>query len=91
MSGTGGGSDRRLIVVSNRLPLVLRRSESGWRTDRSSGGLATALRPMLSGAHGDSGLWIGWPGISIEGDPERAQEIARWQRDEHCVAVELSE
>ena len=37
----------RLIVVSNRLPLSLRRGPSGWVAEPSSGGLASALGPIL--------------------------------------------
>ena len=51
----------RLIVVSNRLPFTLRRAGEGWRTERSSGGLASALDPVLKRT---GGLWLGWPGDS---------------------------
>ena len=37
----------RLIVVSNRLPLTLRKTEDGWSTERSSGGLASAMNPLI--------------------------------------------
>ncbi|HET8644870.1 MAG TPA: trehalose-6-phosphate synthase, partial [Vicinamibacteria bacterium] len=86
MSTPDAGPPRRLIVVSNRLPLTLRKSDAGWRTDRSSGGLATALWPMLRGT---DGLWIGWPGDSVTGDPRRQAEIERWRSEERCLAVEL--
>ena len=49
----------RVIVVSNRLPLTLRKTEDGWSTERSSGGLASAMNPLLRKGGGD---WIGWPG-----------------------------
>jgi trehalose 6-phosphate synthase len=49
----------RLIVVSNRLPVVLDREEPGWRVKAGSGGLVTAMAPILQ-ARG--GTWIGWPG-----------------------------
>ena len=42
----------RLIVVSNRLPLTLRRTGDGWRAESSSGGLATALGPCCRGPAG---------------------------------------
>jgi len=56
----------RLITVSNRLPVVLEREESGaWDVRSGSGGLVTALAPVLRNR---GGTWIGWPGtVSGEG------------------------
>lgn len=53
---------RRLIVASNRLPVVLSQHGEGgdWRLERGSGGLVTALEPVLRER---GGVWIGWPGI----------------------------
>lgn len=85
MPANGDAPAQRLIVVSNRLPLTLRRTESGWRTEKSPGGLATALWPMLRRT---SGVWIGWSGDS-SGDPAREGELERWRNEEHCLAVEL--
>lgn len=57
----------RLIVVSNRLPVVLRQGDDGWELKPGSGGLVTALAPALSHR---GGLWIGWPGVAVEpGEP----------------------
>jgi trehalose-6-phosphate synthase len=49
----------RLIVVSNRLPYVFRKGPRGWRAEPGSGGLVTALLPVLRDR---GGTWIGWPG-----------------------------
>lgn len=52
----------RLIVVSNRLPFVLKKSEQGeWNITPGSGGLVTALVPVLKNR---GGMWIGWPGTT---------------------------
>ncbi len=52
---------RRLVVVSNRLPLVLAPGPDGsWVSKPGSGGLVTALLPVLRDR---GGVWIGWPGI----------------------------
>jgi trehalose 6-phosphate synthase/phosphatase len=54
-------SPRRLVVVSNRLPLALTRDADGRLVSRpSSGGLVTALLPVLRDR---GGVWIGWAGI----------------------------
>jgi trehalose 6-phosphate synthase len=50
----------RLIIVSNRLPIVLNRDNQGrWQVEPGSGGLVTALAPVLRDR---GGIWIGWPG-----------------------------
>ncbi len=52
----------RLIIVSNRLPIVLSKTASGrWQVKQGSGGLVTALAPVLRNR---GGLWIGWPGTT---------------------------
>ncbi|XP_025832646.1 alpha,alpha-trehalose-phosphate synthase [UDP-forming] [Agrilus planipennis] len=55
-----------MIVVSNRLPFVLKRNEEG-KLERtaSAGGLVTAVAPVVINTNG---LWVGWPGIHLE-DP----------------------
>lgn len=50
---------RRLLIVSNRLPVTVRIEAGRPVVRRSVGGLATGL----SGPHQESGgLWVGWPG-----------------------------
>ena len=49
----------RVINVSNRLPILIRKHASGARVERSSGGLATALE---AGWRDRPGIWIGWAG-----------------------------
>jgi trehalose 6-phosphate synthase/phosphatase len=59
----------RVILVSNRLPVSIRRSPNGPEVTPSSGGLATGLRGLHEGG---SGTWIGWPGLSDFSPEERA-------------------
>ncbi len=50
----------RLIVVSNRLPIVVKKSDKNrYELIQSSGGLVTAMTPVLKR---DGGVWIGWAG-----------------------------
>ncbi len=52
--------DHKLLIVSNRLPIVINKEEDGnWNIKAGSGGLVTALKPVLK-QYG--GSWIGWPG-----------------------------
>src|SRR6266550_4273223 len=77
----------RLIVVSNRLPLTLRKADGHWTTERSSGGLASAMNPILRRNGGD---WIGWAGASGEEDQEERRSVLEdWAQKEQCFAVEL--
>ncbi|MBN1141007.1 MAG: trehalose-6-phosphate synthase [Deltaproteobacteria bacterium] len=55
--------NRRLVVISNRLPLAVSREEGEWRIRKSAGGLVSALQPVVKDHHG---LWIGWPGCGDE-------------------------
>jgi trehalose 6-phosphate synthase len=53
-----------LIVLSNRLPFALARAADGsWEVEPGTGGLVTALRPVLQDR---GGKWIGWPGATQE-------------------------
>lgn len=52
-------SVQRLVIISNRLPIVLEKNESGVKITLGSGGLVTALAPVLRNR---GGVWIGWAG-----------------------------
>ncbi|HEY9401820.1 MAG TPA: bifunctional alpha,alpha-trehalose-phosphate synthase (UDP-forming)/trehalose-phosphatase [Pyrinomonadaceae bacterium] len=81
-------TDGRLVVVSNRLPFTLKRAgDSAWRTDRSTGGLATAMGPILKRT---GGIWIGWSGDSSDPQDERRQKtLRRWAERERYFAVDI--
>jgi len=84
------GGDGRLVVVSNRLPVVVARDGDGWRFEPGSGGLVTALEPVLESR---GGLWIGWPGISPEALEEVRPHLADFAADHrfHLEPVPLTE
>ena len=50
---------RRLLVISNRLPVVIDHDKDNWSILPGTGGLITALAPIMKE---NRGLWIGWPG-----------------------------
>ncbi|HVP44693.1 MAG TPA: trehalose-6-phosphate synthase [Terriglobales bacterium] len=52
-------NNERMVVVSNRLPVVINRTPDGVTVEPASGGLVTALRPLLNDC---AGVWIGWTG-----------------------------
>jgi trehalose 6-phosphate synthase len=56
---------KRLVVVSNRLPIALEGKGSKVQVKPGKGGLVTALAPVLQNK---SGLWIGWSGSTEDID-----------------------
>ena len=84
---TRTGTRGRVVVVSNRLPLTLKRSGDGWRTERSTGGLATAMGPILARS---DGVWIGWSGDASGADDEKRQKLLdRWAERERYISVDI--
>ncbi len=83
-----------LVVVSNRLPVSLAKNGNGtWESKPSSGGLVTALMPILRKT---GGRWIGWPGTVDEAGIEDALVSAGEQTgcrfDQVCLTqAELEE
>ena len=78
----------RLLVVSNRLPLSLHKTNEGqWVTRENSGGLVSALSALLRKTRG---IWIGWPGdTGNDGDQQRRAILAEWAAAEFRFAVDL--
>src|SRR5688500_763932 len=78
--------DRRLLIVSNRLPVTVLVEGGRPVVRRSVGGLATGLR----GPHEESdGLWIGWPGNVDAPDDATYAAIDRQLADLRTVPVTL--
>lgn len=79
---------RRLIIVSNRLPITISKDAKGeYHFKMSSGGLVSAL----SGCKKSMAFtWIGWPGRYI---PEKDRPLVnkRLMDEYSCVAVYLSD
>jgi len=55
-------ADLKPIIVSNRLPVKFERVDDGWNVFPGTGGLVTALAPVLEN---NDGIWIGWPGAPV--------------------------
>lgn len=68
----GGG---RLLVASNRLPVTLTSDgDGGWRVSPASGGLVTAMDPILRRRRG---TWTGWAGAPDAGQEELTRAMGR--------------
>lgn len=55
--------EKRIIFVSNRLPVTIADGQCGPKLVPTSGGLVTALRPLL---HQRDGFWVGWTGTECK-------------------------
>lgn len=57
----------RVVIVSNRLPVTFSKEEGKIQVTPASGGLVTALKPILNEK---AGCWIGWSGTDDFGEEE---------------------
>ncbi len=82
MSGSSAPLPRprqRLLVVSNRLPVVLEAAQDGEHAltaTPGSGGLVSALLPVLRNR---GGTWVGWAGLPT--DAEQEAQVAHALQD----------
>jgi trehalose 6-phosphate synthase/phosphatase len=81
---------QRLLIVSNRLPVTVRREGDELQFLQSMGGLATGLKAFYQSYES---LWIGWCGISLENirNAEKVTIQERLQNEFACRTVFLSE
>ncbi len=59
---------RRMLIISNRLPISIARRKGALNFNLSTGGLATGLGSFYKSY---KSLWVGWPGIITNEDEER--------------------
>ena len=60
----------KIVIIANRLPVKIERSDEGFTIERSEGGLATGLGSLETEAEK---YWVGWPGIHTDDEMERQQ------------------
>ena len=71
-----------MLIVSNRLPITVRRGERGLTVERSSGGLATGLKSVHEQR---GGTWVGWPGF-----PGTLPEAEERDLEARCRALRVA-
>ena len=87
VTSTSAANARRVLILSNRLPLSVTRADGEIHVERSTGGLATGL----SGIHQAAGsLWIGWPGHSEQLTADESESLARLFAERNVRAVDLT-
>ena len=77
----------RTLIVSNRLPTKVLRTDDGLTFQPSEGGLATGLGSIYK--QGDN-VWIGWPGLFVQDATEEAY-IRQALRADNMAPVFLTE
>lgn len=79
-------AEGRLLLVSNRLPITINRSEDGhYDFSMSSGGLVSGLSGLSKST---TFQWYGWPGLEIP-ENEAANLTKRLKEEYDAVPVML--
>jgi len=79
---------KRILVISNRLPVTVTKRENNIRFNPSAGGLATGLSSLAKTYHN---IWIGWPGIAVERIRDEKNRIKRKLMQDNCHPVYLKQ
>ena len=77
----------KTIIVSNRLPVKISKTDDEYVLSPSEGGLATGLGSIYK--QGDN-VWIGWPGIEIT-DQHDKDQISHQLKDLSLIPVFLDQ
>ena len=77
----------KTIIVSNRLPVKITKTEGEYTLSASEGGLATGLGSVYKHGHNK---WIGWPGIEIP-EPDDRDNVASQLAEMSLVPVFLEQ
>lgn len=80
----------KIIIVSNRLPIAIKKKDGAFEYEKSIGGLATGLKSVHENA---DTLWIGWLGFPDEQLNEEEMECVKKELFDtyRCIPVFLSE
>lgn len=81
-------SGKKLVVVSNRLPVRINFDGNQWQVMPSPGGLVTALHPIVRRTHG---AWIGWAGCSDEAPVDGLLEEYSDSQEYDLISVPITE
>lgn len=77
----------KTIIISNRLPVKIQKTENGLEYQTSEGGLATGLGSIYKEGNN---IWIGWPGLYVD-SKDTEQEITKHLQENNMSPVFLTE
>src|SRR3989304_5374537 len=61
----------KVILVSNRLPVSVRKRKSAFSFEHSAGGLASGLESFHKGK---KSVWVGWPGLYLHKEEKKKEK-----------------
>jgi len=77
----------KTIIISNRLPVKVKRTDKGLTITESEGGLATGLGSLFPS---ENNIWIGWPGLEVT-DKEEQVFITKELLKQNLIPLFLTE
>lgn len=77
----------KTIIVSNRLPIKLKKEANDLVSQPSEGGLATGLGSIYKEGNN---VWLGWPGIAVDDEKDQQDTITELAKN-NMVPVFLTE
>lgn len=83
--GSTSQDKRNLIIVSNRLPLSVKRVDGEYKSSLSSGGLVTSLSGLTKSTEF---RWFGWPGLEVKDQKDR-ESVAKSLAEYKAVPIFL--
>ncbi|KAJ5820570.1 hypothetical protein N7474_006161 [Penicillium riverlandense] len=78
-------SKRKLVIVSNRLPLSIKRVDGSFQSSLSSGGLVTSLSGLTKSTEF---RWFGWPGIEVK-DAKDRELVSQSLEEQNAIPIFL--
>lgn len=77
----------RVVIISNRLPIAIKKIKGQLSIQQSPGGLATGLRHLQSEK---KVIFVGWPGYITENQKEQKYIEEKLITEYHCYPIFLS-
>lgn len=77
----------KTIIVSNRLPVKISKTDGAYHSSPSEGGLATGLGSIYKQGNN---VWIGWPGVEIA-EQEDKDQVTKELKDLNLIPVFLDQ
>ncbi|KAJ5773687.1 hypothetical protein N7457_008583 [Penicillium paradoxum] len=83
--GSSNDGKRNLLIVSNRLPLSVKRVNGAFESSISSGGLVTSLSGLTKSTQFQ---WFGWPGLEVR-DPKDREDVQKSLEAHNAIPIFL--
>jgi trehalose 6-phosphate synthase/phosphatase len=79
----------QVLIISNRLPVTVKRIDGTLTYETSMGGLSSGLSGYVTGRNN---IWIGWPGIASDDlSEDEKKAICKELKRQHCKPIFLTQ